>query len=236
MTKTNLFAITFLFITASCSSVKPLNMSKSATTKSSEQTDNKKVKFIDDVSLTPESSATEVRTEKTYTVKRTVKKESGPSPASYNSADIESASSIQIKYSLILNTEIEQVQNKELFEYIDSWYGTPYCYGGSTKKCIDCSAFVQTFFVSMYGMMLPRTAREQYKEAKKISRTELTEGDLLFFNTTGGVSHVGVYLQNNKFVHSSSSGGVMISDMFEPYWVKRLISVGRIDKSIASNP
>ena len=212
-------------------------MSNSATAKVNNKAENKKVKVIDDVSLTPESSKTEVKTEKIYTVKRVAKKESGPSAASYNnSPDIESASSIQIKYSLILNTEIEQVQNTQLFEYIDTWYGTPYCYGGSSKKCIDCSAFVQSFFVSMYGVMLPRTAREQYKGAKKISRTELSEGDLLFFNTTGGVSHVGVYLQNNKFVHASSSGGVMISDMFEPYWVKRLISVGRFDKSLASNP
>jgi lipoprotein Spr len=68
----------------------------------------------------------------------------------------------------------------------------------------------------------------QYDISRRISRTELKEGDLLFFNTTGGVSHVGMYLTNNKFVHASSSNGVTISDMFDPYYASRLISVGRI--------
>ncbi|MBA2499919.1 MAG: C40 family peptidase [Chitinophagaceae bacterium] len=235
MTRTNLLAITFLFVMASCSSIKPLNLSKEEPGNIS-ATKNKQVKFIDDITLIPESSVTEVKTEKKFTVTRYVKS-SGPSAANYNvSPDIESSSAIQIKYSLLLNTEIEQVQSTKMYEYIDTWYGTPYCYGGSSKKCIDCSAFVQTFFISMYGTMLPRTAREQYKEAKRISRTELEEGDLLFFNTTGGVSHVGVYLQNNKFVHASSSSGVIISDMFEPFWVTRLISVGRVSKNADVNP
>jgi lipoprotein Spr len=56
----------------------------------------------------------------------------------------------------------------------------------------------------------------------------LREGDLLFFNTTGGVSHVGMYLANNKFVHSSSSNGVTISDMFDPYYASRMIGAGRV--------
>lgn len=237
MTRINLLAITFLFVMASCSSVKPLNLSKEENGTALRSAQKKQVKFIEDISLTPESSVTEVKSEKKFTVTRTTKKGSGPSAASYGAApDIESATAIQLKYSLLLNTEVESVQSTRLYEYIDTWYGTPYCYGGSSKSCIDCSAFVQSFFTTMYGMILPRTAREQYKEAKKISRTELTEGDLLFFNTTGGVSHVGVYLQNNKFVHASSSGGVMISDMFEPYWVKRLISVGRVNKNTDTNP
>jgi lipoprotein Spr len=62
----------------------------------------------------------------------------------------------------------------------------------------------------------------------RISRTELKEGDLIFFNTHGGISHVGVYLQNNKFVHASTSGGVMISDIFDEYWVRRFVGVGRL--------
>jgi lipoprotein Spr len=70
-------------------------------------------------------------------------------------------------------------------------------------------------------------AKDQYKVTRHISRTELKEGDLLFFNTRSGVSHVGIYLQNNKFVHASVSG-VMISDMFEPYYVKHFIAAGRV--------
>jgi lipoprotein Spr len=78
-------------------------------------------------------------------------------------------------------------------------------------------------------MTLPRTARDQYNSSHRISQTQLREGDLLFFNTRGGVSHVGIYLQNNKFVHASVSG-VMISDMFEPYYMKHLVAAGRVNK------
>src|SRR4029079_8546803 len=72
--------------------------------------------------------------------------------------------------------------------------------------------------------------KEQYKRTLLISRTELKEGDLLFFNTRGGVSHVGIYLQNNKFVHASVSG-VTISDMFEPYYVRHFVAAGRVDSN-----
>jgi lipoprotein Spr len=89
---------------------------------------------------------------------------------------------------------------------------------------------VQILYVTNFGINLPRTAREQYDATKRISRTDLKEGDLVFFNTQGGVSHVGVYLQNNKFVHASS-GGVTISDLFEPYWERRFIGVGRFEKT-----
>lgn len=140
---------------------------------------------------------------------------------------IEKASSLQFKYSLLLNTEVEQVKNLELFSLIDEWFGTPYRMGGESKNGIDCSAFVQVIYAGLFGISVPRTAREQYKGTRKISRTEIKEGDLVFFNTTGGVSHVGVYLQNNKFVHASSSGGVTISDLYDNYWAKRFVGVGR---------
>jgi len=122
---------------------------------------------------------------------------------------------------------VEQIQNVSLYQNIDNWYGTPYKLGGTTKDGIDCSAFVQTIFLSAFGVTLPRTAKDQYKVTRRISRTELKEGDLLFFDTRGGVSHVGIYLHNNKFVHASVSG-VTISDMFEPYYVKHFISAGRV--------
>jgi lipoprotein Spr len=121
-----------------------------------------------------------------------------------------------------------------MFEFIDSWYGTPYKLGGTSKAGIDCSAFTQFLFSAVYCISLPRTTKEQYSLTSRISRTELKEGDLIFFNTRGGVSHVGVYLQNNKFVHSSTSGGVMISDIFEEYWVKRFVGVGRLNASLVS--
>jgi murein DD-endopeptidase / murein LD-carboxypeptidase len=140
---------------------------------------------------------------------------------------IEKASSLQFKFSLLLNTEVELIRNTNLFNLIDEWLGTPYRYGGSNKKGIDCSAFVQLMYAGLFGVALPRTAREQFGATEKISKDELQEGDLVFFNTRGGVSHVGFYLQNNKFVHAASSGGVMVSDLNEEYWDKRFIGVRR---------
>ena len=76
---------------------------------------------------------------------------------------VENANTLQLKYSLLLNTEVEEVQNLPLFKVIDEWYGTPYVYGGTTKKGIDCSAFVQAVYGALLRINLPRTAREQHE-------------------------------------------------------------------------
>lgn len=221
---TFLTAICFLLFATACTSVR---QSASGSNKPAPKpvAVNNGPRFLNDISITPESSTTKV--EGATKVKDRPSKKQTHFPGT---ASIENASALQFKYAQLLNTEVEYVSNIRLFQEIDEWYGTKYCMGGTTKSCIDCSAFVQTLFSSVYGVTIPRTAREQYGFARKISSTMLKEGDLLFFNTRGGVSHVGVYLQNNKFVHASTSNGVMISDMFEQYYVKHFISAGRIDK------
>ncbi|OJW00496.1 MAG: hypothetical protein BGO52_04855 [Sphingobacteriales bacterium 44-61] len=151
-----------------------------------------------------------------------------------SSAAVEKASAIQLKYAVLLDTEVETLENDPLLSHVDEWYGTRYRLGGTTKKGIDCSAFVQAVYLSAFALSLPRTAREQYKASRIISSTELKEGDLVFFNTRGGVSHVGIYLQNNKFIHASTSQGVTVSDMFDSYYMRRFIGAGRIEKTEAS--
>jgi hypothetical protein len=146
--------------------------------------------------------------------------------------DIEEAGTLQFKYAQLMDLEVEEVRNLSMFRIIDEWLGTKYKLGGSTREGIDCSAFMQVLFSSLYSISLPRTAKEQFGFTRRISRAELREGDLVFFNTVGGVSHVGMYLQNNKFVHASS-GGVTISDLFEDYWMKKFVGVGRIDRQPA---
>jgi lipoprotein Spr len=198
--------------------------------KQSNKTSSKaQVKFLDNIQVEVAPSSVEQRSQLSEFEEQYFAKKDNAIAANSSSSKIENASKIQIKYALLLDTEVEQLQNASLYAGIDEWLGTRYRLGGTTKDGIDCSAFVQILYITQFGINIPRTAREQYDATNRISRTELKEGDLVFFNTQGGVSHVGLYLQNNKFVHASSSG-VTISDLFEPYWERRFIGVGRYEK------
>ena len=134
----------------------------------------------------------------------------------------------QFKYGQILDRDVESITNASLFHFIDTWWGTPYRYGGSTQKGVDCSAFSSTLISSVFGVQLPRTARDQYKVCQKLDEDELKEGDLVFFNTRGGISHVGVSLGGKYFVHASTSNGVMISSLDEDYYNHRFVAGGRV--------
>lgn len=145
-----------------------------------------------------------------------------------NVAVIEKCSPLQFKYALLMDVEVETLTNFNLLTFIDEWWATRYRYGGTDKKGIDCSSFTGKLQQEVYNNSLPRTAREQYKVCEKVNSTNLQQGDLVFFNTRGGVSHVGVYIGNNHFVHSSTNSGVTISSLTEDYYSKRFISGGRV--------
>ena len=132
------------------------------------------------------------------------------------------------RYAVLLDMEVEKLTNKKLVDYVHQWWAVPYRIGGTSKEGIDCSAFVQGLASDAFGVQLPRTSREQAAFCTEISREELQEGDLVFFNTGGGISHVGLYINNNKFVHSSTSNGVVISDLNELYWQRRFVKAGRM--------
>ncbi|HIL57077.1 MAG TPA: hypothetical protein EYG39_04115 [Rhodothermales bacterium] len=97
------------------------------------------------------------------------------------------------------------------------WLGTPYRWGGTTRRGIDCSAFVQQLVRATFDIELPRTTATQVHRGVRISRDELVPGDLVFFRRRG-VRHVGVYLGNGDFIHASSSRGVTVSTMESGYW------------------
>ena len=110
--------------------------------------------------------------------------------------------------------------------------GVKYRYGGtSPNQGFDCSGLVQ-YSHKAAGINLPRTTGQQYRSAKRISRKYLKAGDLVFFKTSlsRSISHVGIYLGKNKFIHAPSSGKrVKISSMKEKYWRKRYSGAGRIN-------
>ena len=104
--------------------------------------------------------------------------------------------------------------------------GTPYVFGGTTAYGFDCSGFTQHVF-AMLGMSIPRTADAQYYAGSRI-RGNMKTGDLVFFQTyQPGPSHVGIYLGGGKFVHASSSHGVMVSNLADSYWQARYLGAKR---------
>jgi lipoprotein Spr len=150
-----------------------------------------------------------------------------------NLSEVEKANWLQLKYSIIVDVPVESINNIPLLKKIDEWIGTPYVYGGSSKNGVDCSYFALDVMKGTFNIKLNRTAAEQYAQSKRINWDELKEGDLIFFKTEGPnkVSHVGIYLTNNKFVHASSRKGVTISDLSEPFYQRTLFSMGRIDEN-----
>lgn len=106
----------------------------------------------------------------------------------------------------------------KLYQQHSLWQGTPYRLGGQSRSGIDCSAFVQLTFYDLFGIRLPRTTSQQVRTGQKISKSELQAGDLVFFR---GGRHVGIYLENEKFLHASTRLGVTISDMNNIYWSRK---------------
>ncbi len=110
---------------------------------------------------------------------------------------------------------------------INAWLGSPYKYGGCTKDGTDCSGMVFTFYKEVYGIELPRSSNEIYQKARKIEESQAKPGDLVFFTIKNNqVSHVGMYMNDRKFIHSSTSKGVIISSLNEPYYKERLKGFG----------
>jgi len=105
--------------------------------------------------------------------------------------------------------------------------GTPYVFGGTSVYGFDCSGYVQHVF-AMFGISLPRTADAQYMVGQHVAQQQMVKGDLVFFQTyTAGVSHVGIYLGNGSFIHSSSHG-VEVSSLHEDYWASRYVGATHI--------
>lgn len=132
-------------------------------------------------------------------------------------------------YSNLLGYTIDYISNPRLFQSIGDWIGTPYKYSGESEKGIDCSGFVCRMMKDSYRILLTGSAKDIYRKIKPIKKTELREGDLVFFKIKKGkISHVGIYLGQNKFAHASTKSGVTISDLSEPYYSKYFYQAGRI--------
>lgn len=131
-------------------------------------------------------------------------------------------------YSQIPDSSLNP-ETAELYKFIKEWWRTPYKWGGSTKRGIDCSAFTQKLFNNVYDVSLPRVASAQYKAGKTIQREEAKTGDLVFFTSTGPSGwHVGVYLVDNWFLHSGTLHGVFIDSLEDPKYSSKIIGFKRM--------
>jgi lipoprotein Spr len=186
--------------------------------------------LIDGISFTPDGILKTTESGGTKSIKNiaapVVTKESAP-VAEVTSSVIENLSGLQFKYAMMMDVNVESLKNISLLGFIDNWFGTRYRLGGTTRRGIDCSALTEALLLAVYGFNIPRTARQQYDACEHVDKDELKEGDLIFFNTHGGVSHVGVYLENDYFIHASSHG-VKISSLDDRYYSRRFICGGRV--------
>lgn len=133
------------------------------------------------------------------------------------------------KYSELLGVKLNGNENKKMLEVLVQWLGTPYKYGGTTKSGTDCSGMVMAVFKEVYNKDLFRSSYDQLKNVRLIEQNELKTGDLVFFKISGNkVSHVGIYIGEQKFIHSSTSKGVVINSLEEPYYKKYFFSGGRV--------
>jgi len=130
--------------------------------------------------------------------------------------------------SQIMGVALSATSNMKLFHFVYDWIGTPYHFGGESRRGIDCSAFTKELYSEVFNLDIKRSSRDIFSMVNPVGRDDLKEGDLVFFSfgKTGIVNHVGIYLHNNKFVHASTSKGVIISNLTEPYYGDYLVKCG----------
>lgn len=132
-------------------------------------------------------------------------------------------------YAAQLGVQEDELHNSDLYSFIDAWMGAPHRLGGQTPSGIDCSAFINQLYSQVYEKNLPRASYEMAEAVKRKYENQLVEGDLVFFSFgKRKVDHVGLYLRNNKFIHVSTTKGVMISDLHESWFYKYFVRGGTV--------
>ena len=121
------------------------------------------------------------------------------------------------------------LKSKDLYRFITDWTGVKYQLGGMDKKGIDCSGFALILERDIYGLTLPRRSKDQAEVIQKRDKSKLKEGDLIFFAFGGNeVDHVGVYLNNDFFVHASTIRGVVVDDLKLPIYQQAIVKTGTL--------
>ena len=133
------------------------------------------------------------------------------------------------EHGRMLGVRFSGTEDPRVIAEVATWLGTPYRYGGMNRLGVDCSAFVWLVYRDAYGYNLPRSSAEMARHSRRISQSRLRTGDLVFFRTKGWkISHVGIYLTDGRFIHTSTSSGVIVSSLGEPYYSRTFRYGGRV--------
>ena len=146
-----------------------------------------------------------------------------------NSKSEKPSKKITNQYATLMNVSPKAIKNKKLYEFIEEWKGTKYEFGGLNKRGIDCSGLVYLAYRDVWNKQIPRNTSQQLEIIKRKYEGQLKEGDLVFFDYDGKkFSHVGIYLQNGYYFHASTSKGVMMAKLRDPYTYKYFSRGGSI--------
>jgi lipoprotein Spr len=130
--------------------------------------------------------------------------------------------------SQIMGVALSATSNMKLFHFVYDWIGTPYHFGGSSRKGIDCSAFTKELYSEVFNLDIKRNSRDIFSMVNPVAKDELKEGDLVFFKIhSRRISHVGIYLGGGRFAHASSRG-VAISSLDDNYYSRYFYRGGRL--------
>lgn len=136
------------------------------------------------------------------------------------------------KASIKLGIDIDRDDYHPLYLEASRWIGVPYKSGSNNKRGTDCSGLTTQIYKKVYHIRLERNSEGQRKKnCRRVNKKNLKEGDLVFFSSQKRkkeATHAGIYLKNNKFIHASTSQGVIISDLDEAYYRKTWLSGGRV--------
>ena len=160
------------------------------------------------------------------------KKQFAVSSVNTGSSGLSSEIQSFIKGGAELKLDTGRKKPKQIIRTAEKYLGTPHCMGGTTKKCLDCSGLTYLSFTAN-KINIPRRSQDQARYGKIVlNKNELKKGDLVFFtksyNSPDYITHVGIYLGNSRFIHASTSKGVIITEIQNPWWSERFVFRTRV--------
>jgi lipoprotein Spr len=131
-------------------------------------------------------------------------------------------------FSQIMGVALSNTSNVKHFQFVYDWIGTPYHFGGSSRKGIDCSGFTKELYSKVFNLTIKRNSRDIFSMVSPVRKEDLQEGDLVFFKIhSRSISHVGIYLGDGKFAHASAKG-VAIGNLSDGYYSRYFYKGGRL--------